>query len=858
MFLNAQNYIYGVLKQEKNIEIPLANIRLLAEDEKTLINYVTSDIKGNYQIEVKSLGNYCLVVSCIGFKEDRRLIKVTTVNTEVNFELKNSVQELSDVIINAKNQDMYQKNDTISFNLKKLTNGTEVNLKDILKKLPGISIENGKIYAQGKVINKILINGDEFTLNQHILSETLAAKMLGGIDLLKNYKQNSILVDFNTQQEQALNLKIKKEYLGVFKGEFSLGTGQTNKYLGRGSAYNLGDRFKTSIITDANNTGENPISISEFIELKGGLLSLFGNRPSPMSNQISLNNSNVPMSNENVSKVKNEFTSCNINYRFTPKIKISGSILLFNTIFDSWEESTSLYNIENKTINVLDKNITHKTTLMEQGNFSVEYRKGTNENIVYKIAQSYFGSDNNSELNSSNYLWSHFFQESAKKNQNIDQDFSILKRYSNKFLLYSSVHHTYLKKFSQDLWFPEDNTQQMNQQYDFKHNFLSSEVQIVYKPLKIQYELNLGLNYNFSKFNTNLFDSRNLIDSTLYNFNTLKTNNLSVYSNVSINKKTDFFQFLLSLTPSFYYIDSEKNNFLLYNVRTDIYFTRNNHIDFSYRNDYTIIDTQKTFRAIVADSYRNFVNSNLKTNIFTSKKMYNINYYLNKVLTGTNLYLSLSYDEITNAITTNTKSLNNAQYERTNYVISPLQKKYSTHFSIEQRLPHIPFRLKMQGNFHKNYFTSFSQEILNFSETENYFWTLSFQSYFKKSFNINGGFKVENTQNKSYLWNTNNKLVTYKPFLSLEYDKGKGLSVDLATSYNYMGNGSSNMSYFNLSPKVRYRMRESLWEFSMEGNNILNLKTAQIISVDYGNNYFQTSKYSRLEGYLLIKIKRFF
>jgi hypothetical protein len=855
MAICAQNTLHGFLKQVDNTPIPFANIRLLAADNTTLVAYTTTDTNGGYEIQAKNFGTYWLVASCIGYKEERQLIELTSAKTAINIELKEDMQQLSEILINTKSLEVYQKNDTISFNLKKLTNGTEVNLKDVLKKLPGISLENGKIYAQGKVIDKILINGDEFTLNQRTLSETLAAKMLAGVDLLKDYKQNTILTDFNTQQEQALNLKIKKEYLGVFKGEIGLGNGIINKYSGRGFGYNLGDKFKTSIITDANNTGENPITITEFLELKGGLLSLFGNRPSPLSNEMSLNNGSIPMSSINASSVKNEFGSCNINYRYSPKTKISGSILVFNTGYNSWDESTSVYTLSDKTITVFDKSNTQKATFMQQGNFNLEYRKSVNENIVYKVSQSYSTANNNAETNTSNFLWEHFFEESTAKNLFMDQDLSILKRYSNQLVFYSSIHHTFENKTNQKSWFSDNQNQAMNQSYDFKRNYVSCEAQMVYKPLKIQYEYNLGLRHNSAIHNTSLVGSSYLLGNNYPNtMNQLEYNNTNVYSNFSINKKTGFFQFLISVTPSYFKVGSHKNNFLLYNLKADFYFTKHNHLDFSSQNDYTIIENQKTFSGLFADSYRDFSTSNLQNNTFTAKKSYNVSYYFSKVLTGTNIYANVSYSELKNAITTNTEISNNAQYNTTTYVLSPLQKKQEIDFVIEQRLPNLPLRLKGKGNSETNSFSNYSQGNINLLFARNYNGTLSFQTTFKNSFNSNGGFYMEKIKNSSALWNTTNELVSCKPYLTLEYEH-KGFAINMTGTYNYLDNGNSKIKYFDLSPQIKYRMNNSLWEYSLEGNNLLNLNTIALVNVDYGNNYFQTSKYSRLSGYLFVKVK---
>jgi len=95
-------------------------------------------------------GIFIFKVSYLGYKPVS--LKKNIAKSEIiNFTLQEDVASLKEVVIKAKSLDAIVKNDTIKYNIKHLTNGNEENLKEVLKKLPGVEIdENGKIKANGK------------------------------------------------------------------------------------------------------------------------------------------------------------------------------------------------------------------------------------------------------------------------------------------------------------------------------------------------------------------------------------------------------------------------------------------------------------------------------------------------------------------------------------------------------------------------------------------------------------------------------------------------------------------------------------------------------------------------------------
>ena len=62
-------------------------------------------------------------------------------------------------------------------------NGSEIKLEDVLKKLPGIVVDdNGKLSFNGKQIDKVLIEGQNFFSKDYtLITKTLSAELVANI-----------------------------------------------------------------------------------------------------------------------------------------------------------------------------------------------------------------------------------------------------------------------------------------------------------------------------------------------------------------------------------------------------------------------------------------------------------------------------------------------------------------------------------------------------------------------------------------------------------------------------------------------------------------------------------------------------
>ncbi|NIF05307.1 TonB-dependent receptor [Chryseobacterium sp. Tr-659] len=163
---------------------------------------------------------------------------------EFSFQLKKDKEYAIEEVVISKRKPITIKKDTVTYNVERFADGTETKLEDILKKLPGIEVDdiNGSIKYKGKSIETITLDGDNlFDSNYTIGSKNINFDMIDKVEAVDNYQSNPLLVNANRGDKVSLNVKLKKSILNV-SGSVSYGNG----YFGnRKEAYDFGGNIIT-------------------------------------------------------------------------------------------------------------------------------------------------------------------------------------------------------------------------------------------------------------------------------------------------------------------------------------------------------------------------------------------------------------------------------------------------------------------------------------------------------------------------------------------------------------------------------------------------------------------------------------
>lgn len=261
----AQSTLTGkVIDSETGEALIASTVRVMSTDTTRMIagNATTKD--GAFTIKSVKDGNYILKVSYVGYRDFFRSINVQRKANKGNISIgtilmkQNSIQ-LNQAVVTGELKEMEVKDDTLIFNADafKVPEGSV--LEDLIKKLPGVTIEDGTIKVNGKTVRRILVGGKEFFGNdQNMSMKNLPAEI---VDKVKTYDKQS---DFSRitgiddgEEETVLDLTIKKGFQQGWFGNIDAGYGTEKLYSGRLMLNRFSEKMQGNVLGSQNNTGNN-------------------------------------------------------------------------------------------------------------------------------------------------------------------------------------------------------------------------------------------------------------------------------------------------------------------------------------------------------------------------------------------------------------------------------------------------------------------------------------------------------------------------------------------------------------------------------------------------------------------------
>jgi len=178
------------------------------------------------------------------------------------FLVKDTIIKLQDVIVTAKVRPFQIKGDTVSYNVSAYRDGTERKIQDLIKKLPGIEVneKTGEIKYKGKLVETVKLDGEDlFSSNYTIGTKNINVDMVEQVQAIENYTDNPLLKGIESGDKVALNLTLKKKKAD-YSGSVDLGLGILSSNIATDAAVNMlgiGKKYKSFATASYNNIGMN-------------------------------------------------------------------------------------------------------------------------------------------------------------------------------------------------------------------------------------------------------------------------------------------------------------------------------------------------------------------------------------------------------------------------------------------------------------------------------------------------------------------------------------------------------------------------------------------------------------------------
>ena len=211
--------------------------------------------KGKYIIKAEKEGYDVCYMNCELRSTRQDYIKVKEIRMTKIVE-----HELKEVTVVASKVKMVMKGDTIVYNANAF-NLAEGNMLDaLIARLPGAKLEkDGRIYVNGRFIQSLLVNGQEFfSGNPKLALENLPAYTVNNIKVYNKAGTKSRLMQRNMgDNTYVMDVRLKRQYATGYMGDLEAGGGTQKRYKLRGFGMKFSDKERMGAFFNINNLNDN-------------------------------------------------------------------------------------------------------------------------------------------------------------------------------------------------------------------------------------------------------------------------------------------------------------------------------------------------------------------------------------------------------------------------------------------------------------------------------------------------------------------------------------------------------------------------------------------------------------------------
>mgnify|MGYP003684180115 CR=1 FL=1 len=184
----AQSTISGKVQDESKEFLSFANVVLYENESNKPLKAVIVEDDGTYTFNNVKNGSYIVEASIFGYKTERSIVLNIDAAKNVTFDfiLKEDIPEnLDEVVVVAKKPVITQSAEKLVVNLEN-SEMVNSNVRDVMKKIPGVLITNNNLSYAGQSNVRILINGKQTNyMDMQTLLREMPADNIAKIELVQ-------------------------------------------------------------------------------------------------------------------------------------------------------------------------------------------------------------------------------------------------------------------------------------------------------------------------------------------------------------------------------------------------------------------------------------------------------------------------------------------------------------------------------------------------------------------------------------------------------------------------------------------------------------------------------------------------
>ena len=143
--------------------VPQVTVKLTAFTDSSLVHKANSKEDGSFEIGGLGARNYRLEATRVGYTTLKQVVRVTQAGQNLGvLQMASEAVNIAGITVTESPAPAIQKADTTEFRASAVKTNKDATAEDLVQKMPGVTVENGQVKAQGENVQQVLVNGRPF------------------------------------------------------------------------------------------------------------------------------------------------------------------------------------------------------------------------------------------------------------------------------------------------------------------------------------------------------------------------------------------------------------------------------------------------------------------------------------------------------------------------------------------------------------------------------------------------------------------------------------------------------------------------------------------------------------------------
>ncbi len=257
-----------IVDAKNNRPMAGVHIRLILQSDTLRTNITSTDTAGMFVFEKIGKGDYAVEATYVGYVTLRKILTfggpVIHLGT---LQLTQTAIPMKEVVVQGRIPPAVQKGDTTEYNAGAFKMNRDASAEDLVTKMPGVTIDNTGVKAQGENVQQVLVDGRPFFGTDPTLAlRSLPSEVIDKVQVFDKLSDQAQLTGFDDGQSvKTMNIVTRRDRRQGEFGRLNGGYGTDERYIGSGNFNSFEGDQRLSLLALFNNVNQQNFSSQDLL-----------------------------------------------------------------------------------------------------------------------------------------------------------------------------------------------------------------------------------------------------------------------------------------------------------------------------------------------------------------------------------------------------------------------------------------------------------------------------------------------------------------------------------------------------------------------------------------------------------------